>query len=117
MLLKYKEDHKPERSRDKTHNPKVGGSNPPPATNSSRIFHNKFKRRLLAALRIRRARLNWPGCPKGCPPRVGRLNHDEAVPPFFLLHRGCPVRPRLNGGRTPIRCGVLRSPRRRAPGC
>ena len=33
MSLKYKEQHETRRNINQTHNPKVGGSNPPPATN------------------------------------------------------------------------------------
>jgi hypothetical protein len=38
MLLTYKEDHKLKRNIDKTHNPKVEGSNPSPATKSFLLF-------------------------------------------------------------------------------
>ena len=37
MSLKYKEQHERRRNLNQTHNPKVGGSNPPPATIRTRI--------------------------------------------------------------------------------
>src|ERR1017187_2581359 len=115
MSLKYKEQHESRRNINQTHNPKVGGSNPPPATKSPQQLARirALPYRLTSTLTSTfRSGFPFPVCHL----RVGAVNGGQRWSHRFMLETECTSMRKERSGGSPCFWCAQRSGTS-APGC